>query len=796
MAHLLKLTRRKFIQDCSAAAIGAGTATAAWGRKSLVISQSGHPALQTLRLNDGWQFERASPGNPAGQSFGQPAASKINLPHCVTPLSWRRWDPAAWQDEWTYRRSFDLPVDMRDQRIFLHFDRVMAGATVTLNGHSFPQHLGGFLPFEYEITGHMQTEKNTLSVAVDARWLNAPPSGSPKGPPSVDYLLPGGIPGSVSLRALPQVFVADVFAKPVNVLDAQRRIEVTATIDAAGLLPMRIRAEATLRSGDRILSRSTQALTLEKSTQEIRLTLGELGAVSLWDPDHPQLYDIDVALIHNDAPVHRSTTRIGLREARFEKDGFFLNGRRLRLFGLNRHELYPYVGFAAPDRLLRRDAEILRRTFNCNAVRCSHYPQSEAFLNACDELGLMVWEEPPGWQYIGDSAWQELAVRDVEAMIRRDRNHPSIIIWGVRINESHNDPDLYRRTRALAHSLDGSRSTSGTMTRRSTEGWNQDVFAYDDYNAAPDHTVSIAPPLPDVPYMVSETVGQFNYSAGKGFDQKYRRAGDPVQQSLQAIWHAQAHDRAAGHPRCAGTIAWCAFDYGSLVNAYEAVKCPGIADVFRIPKPGAALYLAQVDPAMRTVVEPAFYWDFGPHTPNGPGERAAIFSNCGRLELFVDGKPHATLQPDRAAFPNLHYPPFFANLAMSGKSNPELRIDGYVRDKKALSRSFSSDHASDRFFARADDRELKSDGADATRLVFGVADKFGAARAFAGGEVTVSINGPGTILGDNPFNLADTGGTGAVWIRSVSGQPGRITVNLAHAALGKTAVEIVASPPQ
>lgn len=100
-----------------------------------------------------------------------------------------------------------------------------------------------------------------------------------------------------------------------------------------------------------------------------------------------------------------------------------------------------------PRRVLRKDAEILRNEFNCNAVRCSHYPQSEAFLDACDELGLLVWEEIPGWQYIGDASWQDLAVRDVSQMVQRDRNHPSVIIWGVRINESHNDPALYHRTK-------------------------------------------------------------------------------------------------------------------------------------------------------------------------------------------------------------------------------------------------------------------------------------------------------------------------------------------------------------
>lgn len=197
-------------------------------------------------------------------------------------------------------------------------------------------------------------------------------------------------------------------------------------------------------------------------------------------------------------------TRIGFRVARFEVDGFFLNGRRLQLFGLNRHELYPYVGGAMPQRVLRHES-------NCNIMRCSHYPQSEAFLDAGDELGLMVWEEIPGWQYVGDAAWKELAIRDAGDMVRRDRNHLAIVIWGVRVNESQNDPALYARTKQVANSLDDSRPTSGSMTPSSTNNWqqewHQDVFAFDDYHSAPDGSVGIRNPLPGVPYMLAEAVG-------------------------------------------------------------------------------------------------------------------------------------------------------------------------------------------------------------------------------------------------------------------------------------------------
>ena len=141
--------------------------------------------------------------------------------------------------------------------------------------------------------------------------------------------------------------------------------------------------------------------------------------------------------------------RIGFREASFQSDGFYLNGKRLQLFGLNRHQLYPYAGMAMPARVQRKDAEILKNEFNCNMVRCSHYPQSPAFLDACDELGLLVWEEAPGWHNVSVTPdWQNLVLQDVRDMVIRDRSRPSVVIWGTRLNETRDYPGLWAADQA------------------------------------------------------------------------------------------------------------------------------------------------------------------------------------------------------------------------------------------------------------------------------------------------------------------------------------------------------------
>lgn len=764
-----------------------------WGAMHGAARQTG-PAYRSFNLDRDWKFGGKLSPKALDPAFDDKDFSTVTLPHCVAPLSWQNWNPGDWQAVWAYRRHFKSPSNREGLRFFLNFERVMAGTTPVLNGNMLPKHTGGYLPFEYEVTQLLQDGNNVLGVAVDGCWLNAPPSGSPRGPASIDYLLPAGINGSVSLQAVPLTFLQNVFARCSNALAADRELKVTCTVNSDASTHKSARIVAHLRHAGRTIATQSRRTVLKSPMQQVTLRMRNLGDIVLWDVDNPHLYEVLVTLFVDEEPVHNYRTRIGFREARFGVDGFFLNGNRLNIFGLDRHELYPYIGYAAPKRLLRKDAEILRRDFHCNMVRCSHYPQSEAFLDACDELGLMVWEELPGWQYIGDENWQKLALRDVSAMIHRDRNHPSVIIWGVRINESRNDPALYLRTKKLANSLDETRPTSGTMTSGSEKlwrtEWHQDVFAFDDYHAASPGVVGIAPPLPGVPYLITEAVGQFNYNTGKGFTNYYRRAGNAQVQQQQAIFHAQAHSKSAGYQRCAGLIAWCAFEYASLLGDYQAVKYPGISDVFRIPKLGASFYRSQGDPTIEPVILPSFYWDFSLHTPSGPGPNSAIFSNCERLELFIDDKHHSTIHPDRTSYPHLQHAPFFADLQLNGAQSPELRVEGYRANKMAISRSFSSNHSEDRLFVHADDTVLEADGSDATRLMFAQVDKFGAPRPFVGGEVSIHIEGPGVVVGDNPFDLGKTGGAGAVYIRTIPHRAGHIRITVHHAALGTKIVHI------
>jgi len=226
------------------------------------------------------------------------------------------------------------------------------------------------------------------------------------------------------------------------------------------------------------------------------------------------------------------------------------------------------------------------------------------------------------------------------------------------------------------------------------------------------------------------------------------------------------------------------------MNSYEGVKCPGIADVFRLPKLGAAFYLAQVDPAARAVIEPDFYWDSALGTPTGSARRAAIFSNCDRLEIFIGGTRHFVIHPDRDGFPHLLHPPFFVTFDAHLTGKPDLRIDGYVGSVQLLSRSFSADRSADRLWLEGDDQVLQTNGSDCTRLAFGAVDRFGVPRATMEGTVLLRVDGPATLVGDNPFCLSGTGGLGAVYVRSIAGKPGTVRIDAEHATLGRASVQL------
>jgi beta-galactosidase len=468
--------------------------------------------------------------------------------------------------------------------------------------------------------------------------------------------------------------------------------------------------------------------------------------------------------------------RIGFREAHFTDHGFELNGKVIKLRGLNHHQTFPYVGQAMPARAQKRDAYILKKELKINIVRTSHYPQSPHFLNACDELGLLVLEEIPGWQHIGDQAWQDLAVDNVRRMVRRDWNHPSIILWGVRINESRDNHDFYVRTNAAAHELDPSRPTGGIRYFQESE-FLEDVFTMNDFNYPPDKMRAPNHPL----YLNTEFVGHTFVT--KPYDSVERL-------TEHLVHHASIHNHLGSNPQYAGGIGWCAFDYNTHSNfgSGDRVCYHGVTDIFRLPKPAAHFYKSQCEPAEEIVLEPAFTWSARGDWTGTHGD-LLVSSNCDHLKFFIGDKMVAEADPNRTDYPFLPHPPFKINLERATWG--DLRIEAYLGDKKVIEKMYAVDGVDKKLVVIADDAELNADGADATRVSFFVTDDFGNLRRYTSGSVSFRLEGPAEIIGENPFSLM--GGAGAIWIRAKH-EAGAVTLRATHAVLGTREVKIQIKP--
>lgn len=706
-------------------------------------------------LNDHWLFLPEQVGEDVPDS----AFESVTLPHSSKVFPHHNFDSAEYEFVSTYRKRFTLPEPLAGRRVFLDFDGAMIAATVSVNGHTFPEHRGGYTPFSFDITDYLTPDGETLLVVhLDSTERpDIPPYGH-----VVDYLTFGGIYRDVRLRMVEPVHIASVFVKTRDVLTDAIRLSAEVTVRNQGYAPAALSLRA-LFAGDNHSSPDADVTLDAGAEQTYTLHVEPLpGDIRLWSLDRPALYDLQVDLDEGDSLVDTQVVRFGVREAEFRADGgFYLNGERVKLVGLNRHQTYPYIGPAAPPRLQRQDADIIKFELGCNIVRSSHYPPSPHFLDRCDEIGLLVFEEIPGWQHIGDQDWQALALRDLRAMIERDRNHPSIILWGVRVNESPDDISFYTATNALAHSLDPTRPTGGVRNFHESQ-FLEDVYTFNDFSntvVEPVHT----------PYLITEFGGHMFPT--KTWDHEERQID-------HALLHARVQDRQLGKENVAGAIGWCAFDYGThqQFGSGDRICYHGVMDIFRLPKYAAYAYASQSDPAQRLVLFAATFWALGDRNASRI-DRLVVFSNCDSIEVLVGDHRFGRFAPDRASFPHLPHPPYQVPMGSGnlswGQRFPDLRIVGYLGGRPVAEHRIDAGSLPHALVLAADFTELQADGADMTRVAFTVVDRFGNRLPYTNQPVFLELDGPADLIGENPFALM--GGQAAVYVRARR-EPGCVTV--------------------
>jgi len=575
---------------------------------------------QTIGLNFDWLYKPDFQESYLPNDASVAGFEKVMIPHTNKVLPYNNFNEKDYQFISSYKKTFTVDSSFKNNRIFIHFGAVMTNAEVYLNEQLVGSHEGGFTPFDIDITYKVLFDaENHLFVKVDSREIkDVPPFGN-----VVDYLCYGGIYREVSLMIKPMLGIEHLLIKT---LEAPSLKEQEMTLDLSILVNSDI--ETTYNVGINVLDSGQNILSHVSDVKfgYLHHFRGSVFDIIRWNLDNPKLYEVEVILKKDGIEIDRLSQRIGFRSAEFTTDGFILNNQKIKLIGLNRHQSYPYVGYAMPKRMQEADADILKYDLGCNIVRTSHYMQSDHFINRCDEVGLLVLEEIPGWQYIGNEHFKELTYQNLQTMITHHFNHPSIILWGVRINESPDDHDFYVKTNDIAKSTDNSRQVGGIRNLKKSE-FLEDVYTYNDFshtglNAGIEKPQKIAGKL--VPYLVTEHNGHIFPT--KKFDHEDKRKN-------QAMRHLQVLESSFANDNCSGTIGWCMNDYNTHVEfgSGDKICYHGVLDMFRIPKYAASVYASQqTKKPVLTVCSNMVMGDYA----KSMIPPTVIFTNCDYVKVY------------------------------------------------------------------------------------------------------------------------------------------------------------------
>lgn len=715
---------------------------------------------------EGFSDERVKCGSTDGME-------QIHLPHQVKTLTYNCFSHDDTQMISTYAKRFTLNAEEAAKRTLVEFDGVMTYFELYVNGHLAGSHKGGYSRARFEITPYVHEGENTLFVMVDSNERNdIPPFGC-----VIDYITYGGIYRDVNLYLLEPVFMTDVLFRYDMTGENTAEVYPEFYVDNAGPAFTGVIAVTVAdREGRELLSYS-QDVSVAAGCSHITLDRRAVNGITRWDPEDPHMYVVKAVLKKDAQELDTIEDDIGFRTYECRADGLFVNGRRIILVGMDRHQSYPYIGYSIGKRAQRADADLLKQ-YGLNTVRTSHYMQSQYFLDRCDEIGLLVFEEIPGWQFIGDEGFKQVVLQDVRSMIVTDFNHPGIFIWGVRINESLDDDDLYTRTNALAHELDSSRSTGGVRCYTHSH-LLEDVYTMNDFCHAGTYggkggsagssgsdlrqvlrMQQEVTGLPyKVPYMVTEYMGH-TYPT-KQFDNEFVR-------DEHARRHADILARTFLKNDSLGSIGWCAFDYNTHgdYGADDKICYHGIFDMFRIPKYAAYVYRTQKSPEEELLMLPITAFSRGEKPLYGIMP-FLVLTNCDYIEVFMYGKSLGYFYPSNRFF-GMPHPPIEVDVDVDVFWNDvwqDGKIVGYLDGKPVSEYKFLRNPHLDGFAVTQDDTVISSSEVDTARFEVRFVDQLGHVCTFYNGVIEIETEGDIEVIG--PRFLAPTGGQIAFWVKSV-----------------------------
>ncbi len=780
---------------------------------------------ELLSLNFDWKYSETFTEEATAVSFDDSAYKTVHIPHTCKEIPLNNFDEKMYQFVSSYRKKFNFDKNKyASKRARIIFEGVANFAAVYLNGEYLGEHKCGYTRFEFDVTDKLLDGENVLAVKVDSTERSEiPPFGN-----VVDYLCYGGIYREVFLEITEDTYISDVFIRTKNACSETKLIDADVTLNR----PAKGNLSITLLDGETVVA----AQNCPFDGTKVNFKWKQKNVLP-WTLENPKLYTLRLSFGGDEVNY-----RFGFRECEFRKDGFYLNGMHIKIRGLNRHQAYPYVGYAMPESAQKADADFLKYGLGVNFVRTSHYPDSVHFLDRCDEIGLLVFTEIPSWQHIGEGEWRDNFLKSVRDMVLRDRNHPSVVLWGVRVNESADCDELYIESNKIAHSLDDTRQTGGVRAIPRSHFF-EDVYTYNDFIHSGGMQALLKPGAVagNKPYLVTEHNGHMYPT--KSFDREEIR-------TEHALRHARVLNKAYSDDRYCGAVGWCMSDYNTHKDfgSGDKICYHGVSDMFRVKKLAGYFYLSQQDDV--PVLEVSSSMDIGEHPACKMGQIYA-FTNCDEVRIYKNGEYVSTAYPDRKRFRNLPHPPVFLNdfvgdtivkndnitpisaaflrpvfsafikhswqlpphyyllagagFVTSGKSIKDMveiyrkyvsgwggnhsgyRFDGYIGGECVCSVSKAACTGMT-LEVKADSNTLTEKMTyDVTRIELRALDQNGNQSPFASNGITVKTTGPIEVIGPTNFSLI--GGDRAFWIKT-TGRSGKGIVKISCEDIGEYFIDV------
>ncbi len=720
-------------------------------------------------FNKGWEFIKDVDSDISELTQSNSIQwEKVSLPHTaqIEPLVIKG---DQWQGTCYYKKNFTITKDLANKHLGLYFEGAMQVSEIYLNGKLLKKHLGGYLPFYVDITNETSTNaENCLIVKLNNENNPLVPPG--KALDVLDFNYYSGIYRNVWLYVKDPLHISNefevdhvaaggVFVTYDNVSKNNATVNIAVDIKNDESIDKSFKIQTELYKDDQFIQSITSPKHSVKanSTTIVKNKL-EVKNPDLWSPSSPSLYRLVVKTLSDGKEIDQRSINIGIRSFEITaKDGFKINGEKLKLRGTNRHQEYPYVGYALSDNANYRDAYKIKQA-GFNFVRLSHYPQSQSFINACDELGILVMDAIPGWQFFGNKAFQENAIKDVRRMVRVDRNHPSVIIWEASLNESLMTNEFMEISHQVVHE-----EYPGSNVY--TSGWLD--YAYDVFIPARQHA---KPPVywndykKDKPLFIAEYGDWEYYAQNAGFNQKafndlsdeertsrQLRAHGQKRLAQQALNYQESHNSNL-QGNAFGDANWLMFDYNrGYTNDLEA---SGIMDIFRLPKFAFYFYQSQAnigESSLKGFAQPmvaiANYY-------NDPSFlNIKVYSNCDEVELFVNNKSIGKQKPDQDRnTTHLAHPPF--TFQLDAFTPGQIEAKGYVNGKVVAqaTQKTPDDAKAIKLWIDESGKKLQSGCNDIVFAYAAIVDENGTINPLAENNIKYSITGDAELIGSNPIN--------------------------------------------